>query len=51
MQEKHIGFMNIKLKNWKKSKILNSKQKYKWSLAVLLTSIAVGVAVGYYLTP
>ena len=41
---------SILLENWKKSKTLNSKQKYKWSLGVLLTSIAVGVAVGYYLT-
>tara|TARA_R110000744_G_scaffold68037_1_gene138478 strand:- start:129 stop:1103 length:975 start_codon:yes stop_codon:yes gene_type:complete len=41
---------SILLENWKESKMLNSKQKCKWGLGVLLTSIAVGVAVGYYLT-
>jgi len=38
------------LQNWKESKMLNSKQKRKWGLGVLLTSIVVGVAIGYYLT-
>lgn len=41
---------SILLENWKESKILNSKQKCKYSLGVLITSIAVGVAIGYYLT-
>ena len=41
---------SVLLDNWKESKMLNSKQKRKWVLGVLLTSIAVGAAVGYYLT-
>jgi hypothetical protein len=41
---------SVLLENWKESKMLNSKQKRKWGLGVLLTSIAVGVAIGYYLT-
>jgi hypothetical protein len=41
---------SILLENRKESKILNSKQKCKWGLGVLITSIVVGVAVGYYLT-
>jgi hypothetical protein len=41
---------SVLLENWKESKMLNSKQKRKWGLGVLITSIAVGVAVGYYLT-
>ena len=41
---------SILLENWKESKILNSKQKCKWSLGVLIASIVVGVAMGYYLT-
>ena len=41
---------SVLLDNWKESTMLNSKQKCKWGLAVLITSIAVGAAVGYYLT-
>lgn len=41
---------SVLLQNWKESTILNSKQKCKYSLGVLVTSIIVGVAIGYYLT-